>query len=304
MPEPFDRPTITRLLSELERRDRQRLAFGSAKHDYKLNAPVRVSTVDEFEARHGITLPGDYRRFITEIGNGGAGPYYGLFPFGELEDGLSWEESKLVGDVSQPFPHLEAWNLPVSFWEQFPDISPDTPLEEEERLLAAWDKAELEQYFNPAIVNGAIPICHLGCGLRQWLVVKGEQKGFVWNDFRADHRGLRPLQDESGRQMTFSDWYKAWLSDLPNQPISKYRRELTPWGLIVGGVLFGSAMLVWASLPILPRALVAVGLLLGLVAAVRNRPRDLLTLLVVTAAGVLLGLTPALFGLVMAWLRG
>ena len=62
-------------------------------------------------------------------------------------------------------------------------------------------------------MNGAIPICHLGCGLWQWLVVNGDQKCSVWNDFRADHRGISPLRDESGRQMAFSDWYMTWLHD-------------------------------------------------------------------------------------------
>ena len=115
MPESFDKPTIIRLLSDLERKDRRRSVFGSAVHDYKLNPPIPVSTIEEFEARHGIRLPDDYRHFVTEIGNGGAGPYYGLFPFGQQDDGLSWEQGDLIGDVAQPFPHVEAWNLPVSF---------------------------------------------------------------------------------------------------------------------------------------------------------------------------------------------
>ena len=109
--------------------------FGSAAHDYKLNPPIPVSTIEEFEARHGIRLPDDYRHFVTEIGNGGAGPYYGLFPFGELDEGLSWEQGDLIGDVAQPFPHVEAWNLPVSFWDQEPDLSPDMPAEEQDRLV-------------------------------------------------------------------------------------------------------------------------------------------------------------------------
>jgi hypothetical protein len=104
----FNEPTIARLLSQLRQKDRQRSLFGSAKHFYKVNPPIPLSTIEEFEARHGISLPGDYRLFITEIGNGGAGPYYGLFPFGQLEDRRSWGEGDLVGDVSQPFPHVLA----------------------------------------------------------------------------------------------------------------------------------------------------------------------------------------------------
>lgn len=262
MPEPFDKPTVIRLLSDLERKDRRRSVFGSAAHDYKLNPPIPVSTIEEFEALHGIRLPDDYRHFVTEIGNGGAGPYYGLFPFGQVEDGRSWEEGDLIGDVSQPFPHVEAWNLPVSFWDQEPDVSPEMPPEEQHRLVEAWDKVEQEHYFNSAIMNGAIPICHLGCGLWQWLVVNGEQKGFVWDDSRSDHGGISPLRDESGRQMAFSDWYMSWLDEslrkagVKSRITSLLRRRtmsagypithptrrrdlLTLLGLIVAGALLG-----------------------------------------------------------------
>jgi hypothetical protein len=68
-------------------------------------------------------------------------------------------------------------------------------------------------YWNPAVMNGAIPICHLGCALRQWLVIHGEQPGFVWNDDRADDAGIAPLLDQAGNPVTFSDWYMGWLKD-------------------------------------------------------------------------------------------
>ena len=212
----LDKATVLRRLAELQRKDRQRRVFGSAAHEYKLNPPLSASVIEEFECRHRIKLPEDYRCFITEIGNGGAGPCYGLFPFGQHDDSLglrSWENGDLLGDVSQPFPHVEAWNLPESFWEQEPEIPPGLPSEVEDRLWEEWDKVEQERYWNPALMNGAIPICHLGCALRQWLVVNGEQKGFVWNDDRADCRGILPVLDGSGRQITFSDWYLRWLQE-------------------------------------------------------------------------------------------
>lgn len=224
----LDKATIVRMLADLKRRDRKHRVFGSAAHDYKLNPPVPTSVIEEFEARNGITLPDDYRTFLTEIGNGGAGPYYGLFPFGQGDDG-PWEEGGLLGDVSQPFPHVEAWNLPESYWEQEPDIPPDLTADEEERLWEAWDKVEQEDYWNPAIMNGAIPICHIGCALRQWLVTNGEQKGFVWDDFRADRRGVLPVIGEAGRQVTFSDWYMSWLEEA-HREASMQRRLLHTLG--------------------------------------------------------------------------
>jgi hypothetical protein len=66
---------------------------------------------------------------------------------------------------------------------------------------------------DPPVIDGAIPNCHLGCALRQWLVINGEQRGFVWNDFRVDNRGLSPVLGGSGEPMTFADWYMTWLDD-------------------------------------------------------------------------------------------
>ena len=212
----LDKATVLRLLADLRRKDRKRRVFGSAAHDYKLNPPIAASVIEEFETQHGITLPEDYRFFVMEIGNGGAGPYYGLFPFGQHDGSLglrSWEHGDLLGDVSQPFPHVEAWNLPKSFCDQVPNIPPDLPVDEEQRRWDAWDQVEQEHYWNPSIMNGAIPICHIGCALRQWLVVNGEQKGFVWNDYRADCGGVLPVVDEAGRQVSFSGWYMSWLEE-------------------------------------------------------------------------------------------
>jgi predicted ATPase with chaperone activity len=54
----------------------------------------------------------------------------------------------------------------------------------------------------------------LGCALRQWLVINGEQRGFVWDDYRADEAGIEPLRDSAtGNQMTFADWYMSWLDE-------------------------------------------------------------------------------------------
>jgi hypothetical protein len=236
MPESFDKRTVLRLLGELDRRDRQRRVFGSGSHQYKLNPPLEVSVVEAFEERHGIALPGDYRLFITEISNGGAGPAYGVLPFGKDDDDRDWEGGGLVGDPSKPFSHSTAWNLPESFWHGAPDPPPGTPLEEEDRLMEAWDRELEAHYWNPAIMDGAVPICHLGCALRQWLVINGEQRRFVWNDFRVDNRGLSPVLGGSGEPMTFADWYMTWLDDsirnvrtLPCSTVAAIWRRISGW---------------------------------------------------------------------------
>ena len=81
--------------------------------------------------------------------------------------------------------------------------------------MEAWDR-ELEQYYwNPSIMEGAIPICHKGCALRQWLVIHGDQRGFVWDDFRVDNAGIAPVLGESSGPLTFADWYMGWLGLSP-----------------------------------------------------------------------------------------
>jgi hypothetical protein len=130
MTETLDRLTVLRRLADLDWRDRQRRVFGAEVHQFRLNPPLALPVVEAFVEQHGVSLPEEYRRFVTETGNGGAGPYYGLFPFGQQDDGFgccAWEAGGLVGDFSQPFPHTSAWNVSESFWHGEPDLPDGTP---------------------------------------------------------------------------------------------------------------------------------------------------------------------------------
>lgn len=63
-------------------------------------------------------------------------------------------------------------------------------------------------------MNGAIPICHRGCGLRVWLVVTGVEAGNIWFDDRVERAGLYPLT-VAGRERAISlQWYRALLDDV------------------------------------------------------------------------------------------
>src|SRR5207248_1740602 len=107
------RAKVLKGLESLEQRDHDGIVFGSLAHRYRLNSPLREPELKVFERSQGVTLPADYRYFITQIGNGGAGPYYGIFPFG-IEDHntgfCKWEAGYLVGDFSKEFAHTDAWN--------------------------------------------------------------------------------------------------------------------------------------------------------------------------------------------------
>jgi len=180
--------------------------FGSAAHRYELLAPARDDHLAAFEAAHGIALPSAYRRFLRELGNGGAGPHYGLFPLGLWDGGGQglepWGEYG-AGVLREPFPHSTPWNLPDDRFMP-PDLD-DVDAEE------AWQTALDAEYFDRSLVAGAFPIAHHGCAHRNLLVVTGPHRGEVWLDARASHEGIAPEVDAQGRRRTFETWYLDWL---------------------------------------------------------------------------------------------
>jgi hypothetical protein len=198
---------MRKAVAALAKRDREFMHFGASRHRYRFNPPLAEREVIAFERRYGIRLPEDYRSFLIDVGNGGAGPHYGVFRLGEL-DGLDddepWCEGEFVGLLREPWPHRGPWNLLEGELHVPVGLRPD-------ELEAAFNARDLK-YWNEALVAGAIPICHHGCALRDWLVVTGPEAGQVWHDSRADGRGLRPCEGADGRRQTFMDWYLDWLN--------------------------------------------------------------------------------------------
>lgn len=114
--------------------------FGASKHRYRLHAPASLAAVCQFEGRHAIALPSDYRQFLTEISNGGAGPNYGVIPI----------ERAAVGQVpSAPFQLAE--------FECAPDMSMEC---------------------DPS--HGAVWLSDNGCGTFDVMAVRGNRSGSVW----------------------------------------------------------------------------------------------------------------------------
>jgi len=190
---------IINKLSELKRLDRYFEVFGSETHKYELNKPKTEEELQKFENENGITLPNGYREFIKKVGNGGAGPYYGLEP---MENGrevdLDYKNGENLIDLSKPFPHTEHWNVK---FEEFTDDNYD----EIDKLM---DKT----YYDNKFVNGLLRISNFGCGVRMNLVVNGNEKGNIWVDDRTNHNGLFPdPYFETTERLDFLKWYEMWL---------------------------------------------------------------------------------------------
>jgi hypothetical protein len=208
----IDHKKILESLRKLQASSEGTRVFGANAHGYEVHEPLTEHEVEMFERKHRVTLPEDYRSFLIHVGNGGAGPAYGIFRLGEMDDDFDytqWEENDdFVGVLSEPFPHTKAWN----------DLKgePDYDLQDEDELdrqLEAFEK----KYYDTKHVNGAIPICHIGCALRRWLVITGPERGRIWCDDRADKQGLYPLQLSNANRVTFLDWYLDWLQDAQAQ---------------------------------------------------------------------------------------
>lgn len=206
----------TQLRDSLRRLSASKTAiFGANSHSFLLNLPLTETDICTFEQRHSISLPAEYRHFLSAIGNGGAGPYYGVFPLGMMDDSgdklKPWRENDgFIGLLSKSFPLKDEWNdvrgMPS-------DELLETDEQEYERQLDEFEKG----YWNSSLVNGAIPICHQGCALRVWLVLNGEQAGRLWRDGRSDQTGLSPMRLANGSPARFSSWYSEWLDSALKQ---------------------------------------------------------------------------------------
>lgn len=195
--------------------------FGASDHGFALAAPLTEEQLHSWEAQAGVTLPIQYRSFLTEVAAAGAGPYYGLLGFAVTDGIAHW-----VGDpwlrperlnLRTVFPHRDAFQpvLPDSVPEleagQF-----DTPAAHAE---AERRRAELVQTLmkrEETDTHGTIPLAHHGCGYYDLLVVNGPDAGHIWFDGRAADGPISPHTDDDGR-ITFDRWYLTWLADAEEQ---------------------------------------------------------------------------------------
>jgi hypothetical protein len=193
-------------LKELKRLDRGFSLFGSPRHQYQLNSTLPLQKIQKFEQTHNVKLPSDYVQFLTELGNGGAGPFYGLEPFENvLFDDLDYKRPNFLLNPSKPFLHTEPWNL-----EFKPTVDEDEDEEEYEKQRLEFE----EVYYDTQQMNGVIAICNYGCAISLNLVVNGEEYGNIWTDDRASDAGIRPSYELGNKEkITFLNWYELWLDN-------------------------------------------------------------------------------------------
>ncbi|WP_329404218.1 SMI1/KNR4 family protein [Streptomyces melanogenes] len=189
--------------------------FGALGHQWVLEEPLTADELAELEGQIGVRLPEEYRTFLLHVAAGGAGPAYGLFPVRRIQGRWRWEgDGADLADLTllaEPFP--EQGPDPKILDEllaQRPEEEDFDEIEDFDAAIQAWDERWDTLVFAPERTAGAIVISHLGCALRDWLIISGSHRGTIWSDGRADDVDLTPLLDD-GKPVTFARWYTGWL---------------------------------------------------------------------------------------------
>ncbi|MFJ2767713.1 SMI1/KNR4 family protein [Streptomyces sp. NPDC087300] len=202
--------------------------FREHGHRFELRPVLTEEQVGAVERRRGVTFPPEYRAFLLEVGAGGAGPDYGLFPVtpDEYEDegeggyegeGAYADDDAVPGEADAPPPLFRPER--TAEWEEHQAAEPwrtaygDTD-EEAERFRrdhAAWDARDDELL--EGLTDGALYVSEQGCAYYTLLALTGPERGTMWHDARAAAEGVIPVEFVgSTERVTFARWYVHWLT--------------------------------------------------------------------------------------------
>lgn len=173
---------------------------------YDLKEPIARSVLERLEEEHGIELPEDYREFLLEIADGGAGPGYGLY---SREDALT-ERGDGIYSLSDPFvaPKNHHHNVDVR--------APGLLLLESHGcafysglVISGPDRGTVWSYVE--IAPGWIPECAPG-------YVDASGAPFVMQGSEGEHYAAMYdallCEANRSRRRTFLQHYETWLDDI------------------------------------------------------------------------------------------
>lgn len=106
------------LLDKAKAADTELKQFGARHHKYELNPPASLRDIENFEWAIGISLPEDYRNFLLQAGDGGAGPFYGLFSIARVQGWLGWDVEPDKTPYLRPDMDLKALKTEGNNWKR------------------------------------------------------------------------------------------------------------------------------------------------------------------------------------------
>ena len=235
----FNHFEIKEKLKKLKELDKKLTVFGASSHLYNLKEPLEPDMVLQFEEENSITLPQDYKEFLTYLGDGGAGRGYCMMslndtilskrdlmtPFKGVDNLLmtyaeiQWNEDRenlislygnelktILGDNFESLSTVQLFNVAIEaeldFTDQYFNFA-------EPNVCEITDPVEnrhsvyMEINRNKEFI-GYLSLFAEGCGHEWGLIVNGEDYGkmvFFGNDGQI-----------SATNQSFIEFYDAWLN--------------------------------------------------------------------------------------------
>jgi hypothetical protein len=218
-------PPLLVKLDRLRSADPAFLVTGAREHCYRHAPRIADAWLEWCERKYGTRLPDQYRRYIREVGNGGAGPWYGLQRFGFLPS----EEAAPQAFFADTYREIKSewfsgtgramiWYMPdgtetdgfeMRFYDNLKQLTgaadalADPFPFQEDSVPDEVLQREVQSGHWP--ISGAWRLAHYGCGIDDMLVLNGPRTGEVWQfDFANDCGAARVAG-------SFAAWYNAWL---------------------------------------------------------------------------------------------
>jgi hypothetical protein len=188
-----------------------RRVFGASGHEFVLHPSLAMAELLELEQAIGAPLPEDYRAFLLDVGNGGAGPGYGIERVGRTAGGWHWtgHRATAAAELGVPFQPFDP--------QVYADHEAAEPMEDDfsdhdafMHAYRVWVRVDDDLHDRETF--GAITLSQQGCGTYWLLAVSGPDRGTMWDDGRASDVPLSRMTDLAGRPLTFRQWYLDWLT--------------------------------------------------------------------------------------------
>ena len=212
----LEREKIMGVLARARQMDPECQMFGASKHQYRLNLPIEASFVRSVEAEYGFSLPEDYFRFITEIGDGGAGPDYGI---GSFTDFL--ESARSPGAERFREAYRRSLARPFAPWPMKPEDVGEYAVATKEAYAQNPGKYFIFYKEDDQLcdTDGFYTLGTHGCQWDFGLITAGPRRGQV---FDTDNEGAYAFLAES-----FDEFYQNWLESLADE--EAFLQRLEPW---------------------------------------------------------------------------
>ena len=247
----LDIPKIRAVLDTASRWDMDLDQFACWSHAHLFNPVLPLEELAAWEELAEAALPEDYRTYLTQLGNGGAGPAYGLFPFPCPVDAKLRQPCIYSDDREEAFRDVVRRYIRVEEsdddWNLYLDYYPDMPAWKDQRWQDAhrkewWD--ELDHLLNrdlyfPMLNHGQHMIANEGCSVDIYLILNGSHRGYVHcctTDCDPDlaypePRTFAAYQAEHLNR-TFADYFMSYVNrvddlcrNLSAEKRQKFRRE-------------------------------------------------------------------------------